>query len=256
MIHKVEVSSVNTSQLPVLKNSEMLILFEKIKNGSEYERASAREELINGNLKLVLSVIKNFSSRNENADDLFQIGCIGLIKAIDNFDTSLGVKFSTYAFPMIVGEIRRHLRDNNPIRVSRSLRDIAYKILQYKNENSESFDLDEIAEKIDVKREDLVLAMEAMQDTVSLSEPMYNDNGDAAYLSDYVSDETDYEAVILDRIALRKAYSSLGEREKKILLMRFFTDKTQTEIASEIGISQAQVSRLEKAAIKSLKDQL
>jgi len=157
---------------------------------------------------------------------------------------------------MIVGEIRRHLRDNNPIRVSRSLRDIAYKILQYKNENSESFDLDEIAEKIDVKREDLVLAMEAMQDTVSLSEPMYNDNGDAAYLSDYVSDETDYEAVILDRIALRKAYSSLGEREKKILLMRFFTDKTQTEIASEIGISQAQVSRLEKAAIKSLKDQL
>jgi len=234
----------------------MLILFEKIKNGSEYERASAREELINGNLKLVLSVIKNFSSRNENADDLFQIGCIGLIKAIDNFDTSLGVKFSTYAFPMIVGEIRRHLRDNNPIRVSRSLRDIAYKILQYKNENSESFDLDEIAEKIDVKREDLVLAMEAMQDTVSLSEPMYNDNGDAAYLSDYVSDETDYEAVILDRIALRKAYSSLGEREKKILLMRFFTDKTQTEIASEIGISQAQVSRLEKAAIKSLKDQL
>jgi len=256
LIHKVEVSSVNTSQLPVLKNSEMLILFEKIKNGSEYERASAREELINGNLKLVLSVIKNFSSRNENADDLFQIGCIGLIKAIDNFDTSLGVKFSTYAFPMIVGEIRRHLRDNNPIRVSRSLRDIAYKILQYKNENSESFDLDEIAEKIDVKREDLVLAMEAMQDTVSLSEPMYNDNGDAAYLSDYVSDETDYEAVILDRIALRKAYSSLGEREKKILLMRFFTDKTQTEIASEIGISQAQVSRLEKAAIKSLKDQL
>lgn len=252
--NKVEICGVDTSKLPVLKNSEMRVLFEQLQKGDK----SAREKLVNGNLRLVLSVIQRFNNRGEYVDDLFQVGCIGLMKSIDNFDLSQNVKFSTYAVPMIIGEIRRYLRDNNPIRVSRSLRDIAYKALQVrdnlmseKNREREPT-VQEIAEVLDVPKEDIVFALDAIQDPVSLFEPIYNDGGDPIYVVDQISDEKQKDAQWIEEIALKEAMVRLNDREKLILNMRFYQGKTQMEVAEEIGISQAQVSRLEKAAIQQM----
>ncbi|UOF89166.1 RNA polymerase sporulation sigma factor SigG [Fodinisporobacter ferrooxydans] len=247
--NKVEICGVNTAQLPVLTNAEMRELFVRIQQGD----LSAREKLVNGNLRLVLSVIQRFNNRGEYVDDLFQVGCIGLMKAIDNFDLSQNVKFSTYAVPMIIGEIRRYLRDNNPIRVSRSLRDIAYKALQVRdsltNQNLREPSIVEISEAMEVPKEDVVFALDAIQDPVSLFEPIYHDGGDPIYVMDQISDENNQDISWVEEIAIREALQKLNEREKKILAMRFFEGKTQMEVADEIGISQAQVSRLEKAAI-------
>lgn len=252
MINKVEICGVNTAKLPVLKNPEMRKLFASMQSG-DY---SARQKLINGNLRLVLSVIQRFNNRGECVDDLFQVGCIGLMKAIDNFDLGQNVKFSTYAVPMIIGEIRRYLRDNNPIRVSRSLRDIAYKALQIRddliNKNSREPSLSEIAKALDVKREEIVFALDAIQEPVSLFEPIYHDGGDPIFVMDQVSDSKQSDGVWLEEIALREALRRLNTREQSILNLRFFSGKTQMEVADEIGISQAQVSRLEKAALKNL----
>ncbi|UOE92918.1 MULTISPECIES: RNA polymerase sporulation sigma factor SigG [Bacillaceae] len=252
--NKVEICGVDTSKLPVLKNAEMRELFEKLQSGD----ISARETLVNGNLRLVLSVIQRFNNRGEYVDDLFQVGCIGLMKSIDNFDLSQNVKFSTYAVPMIIGEIRRYLRDNNPIRVSRSLRDIAYKALQVrdqlmaqKNREREPTVV-EISKVLDVPKEDVVFALDAIQDPVSLFEPIYNDGGDPIYVMDQISDEKNKDVNWVEEIALREAMVRLNDREKMILNMRFFQGKTQMEVADEIGISQAQVSRLEKAAIQQM----
>ncbi|HCX78581.1 MAG TPA: RNA polymerase sporulation sigma factor SigG [Firmicutes bacterium] len=253
MINKVEICGVNTAKLPVLKNPQMRILFTAMQSG-DYP---ARQELINGNLRLVLSVIQRFNNRGECVDDLFQVGCIGLIKAIDNFDLSHNVKFSTYAVPMIIGEIRRYLRDNNPIRISRSLRDVAYKALQVRDElvykNSREPSLSEIAQALDVKREEVVFALDAIQEPVSLFEPIYHDGGDPIYVMDQIGDGRQSDKVWLEEIALNEAMHRLNEREKSILHLRFFDGKTQMEVADEIGISQAQVSRLEKAALKNLR---
>lgn len=247
--NKVEICGVNTSQLPVLTNAEMRELFTKLQGG---ERA-AREKLVNGNLRLVLSVIQRFNNRGEYVDDLFQVGCIGLMKAIDNFDLSQNVKFSTYAVPMIIGEIRRYLRDNNPIRVSRSLRDIAYRALQVRDSlTSETLrepTISEISSAMQVAREEVVFALDAIQDPVSLFEPIYHDGGDPIYVMDQISDEKNQDASWIEEIAVKEAMRRLTDREKRILSMRFFEGKTQMEVADEIGISQAQVSRLEKAAI-------
>lgn len=252
-INKVEICGVNTSELPVLTNKEMLKLFDRIKQG-DY---TAREEFIRGNLRLVLSVIQRFNNRGEHVDDLFQVGCIGLIKAIDNFDLSHNVKFSTYAVPMIIGEIRRYLRDNNSIRVSRSLRDTAYKALQIRdqliNKNSKEPVISEIAEQLNLQREDVVFALDAIQDPVSLFEPIYHDSGDAIYVMDQVSDEKSEDETWIDGIAIREAMRKLNDREKLILTLRFFDGRTQMEVAEEIGISQAQVSRLEKTAVKHMR---
>ncbi len=251
--NKVEICGVDTSSLPVLSHKEMRELFVYIKNGD----VAARTKFIQGNLRLVLSVIKRFSNRGENADDLFQVGCIGLIKAIDNFDLSHNVRFSTYAVPMIIGEIRRYLRDNNAIRVSRSLRDIAYKALQIRerlsNENDKEPTIDEIAKEMDVPRENIVFALDAIQDPVSLFDPIYNDGGDAIYIMDQVKDTKQDDDKWIKEIAVREAMGRLAGREKKILYMRFFQGRTQMEVADEIGISQAQVSRLEKAALKRMR---
>ncbi|PSL50763.1 RNA polymerase sigma (RpsG/SigG) subunit [Salsuginibacillus halophilus] len=252
--NKVEICGVDTSKLPVLKNEEMRELFREFQNGSE----AAREELVNGNLRLVLSVIQRFNNRGENVDDLFQIGCIGLMKSIDNFDLSQNVKFSTYAVPMIIGEIRRYLRDNNPIRVSRSLRDTAYKALQAKEKlmadriKDREPTVQEIAAEIAIPKEDIVFALDAIQDPVSLFEPIYNDGGDPIYVMDQVSDDNESDSTWLDQLALQEAMHRLDEREKHIVNMRFFQGKTQMEVAEEIGISQAQVSRLEKGAIQQM----
>ncbi|KEO80928.1 RNA polymerase sporulation sigma factor SigG [Tumebacillus flagellatus] len=247
--NKVEICGVNTAQLPVLTNAVMRELFVALQAGE----LSAREKLVNGNLRLVLSVIQRFNNRGEYVDDLFQVGCIGLMKAIDNFDLSQNVKFSTYAVPMIVGEIRRYLRDNNPIRVSRSLRDIAYKALQVRdsltNQNLREPSIVEISEAMDVPKEDVVFALDAIQDPVSLFEPIYHDGGDPIYVMDQLSDEKDHDNLWVEEISIREALTKLNDREKRILSMRFFEGKTQMEVAEEIGISQAQVSRLEKAAI-------
>lgn len=249
MINKVEISNVNTSKLPVLSNEEKKELFEKIKQGDE----NARQTFINGNLKLVLSVVKKFTNRGENPDDLFQVGCIGLIKAIDNFDLSQNVLFSTYAVPMIIGEIRRHLRDNNPIRVSRSLRDIAYKALQAKEklttQNSKEPTIDEIAKEIGVPKEEITYALDAIQEPVSLYEPVYNDGTDSLYIMDQVKDNKNIDENWIEDISIGEAMKKLNDREKTILTKRFFDGKTQMEVAEEIGISQAQVSRLEKTAL-------
>ncbi len=246
---KVEICGVNTSQLPVLTNTEMRQLFSQMQSGETF----AREKLINGNLRLVLSVIQRFNNRGEYVDDLFQVGCIGLMKAIDNFDLSQNVKFSTYAVPMIIGEIRRYLRDNNPIRVSRSLRDIAYRALQVRdrltNQNLREPTVAEISKEMEVTREDVVLALDAIQDPVSLFEPIYHDGGDPIFVMDQISDEKNQDLSWVEEIAIKEAMRRLSEREKRILSMRFFEGKTQMEVADEIGISQAQVSRLEKAAI-------
>lgn len=250
--NKVEICGVDTSKLPVLKNEEMRLLFKEMQAGD----ITAREKLVNGNLRLVLSVIQRFNNRGEFVDDLFQVGCIGLMKSIDNFDLGQNVKFSTYAVPMIIGEIRRYLRDNNPIRVSRSLRDIAYKALQVReklmSETSKEPTAEEIAKVLDVSHEEIVFALDAIQDPVSLFEPIYNDGGDPIYVMDQLSDERNKDVQWIEEIALKEGMRRLNEREKLILRKRFFQGKTQMEVAEEIGISQAQVSRLEKAAIKQM----
>ncbi len=249
---KVEICGVNTSELPVLKEKQKMELLRRARNGDN----NARDELISGNLKLVLSVIQRFSNRGENPDDLFQIGCIGLIKAIDNFDLSLDVRFSTYAVPMIIGEIRRFLRDNSSLRISRSLKDTAYRAMQVKEEliakNGKEPTIDEIAKRMEMPREDVVLALESIVDPVSLYEPVYSDGSDTIYVMDQVGDKNE-ESNWLDEMMLKDAIKNLPSREKKILRLRFFDGKTQMEVANEIGISQAQVSRLEKAAIDTIK---
>ena len=253
---KVEICGVNTAKLPVLNDKEKEALFARIKEGDE----SAKEEYIKGNLRLVLSVIKRFSNSNENPDDLFQIGCIGLIKAINNFNTELDVKFSTYAVPMIIGEIRRYMRDNNTIRVSRSLRDTAYKAIyakeNYVKRNLKEPTVQEIAEEIGISKEDIVFALDAIQTPMSLQEPVYNDGGDALYVMDQLSDKKNKEEKWVEDLALEAAMEHLGEREKYIIELRFFEGKTQMEVAKEIKISQAQVSRLEKNALRTMKQYL
>ena len=250
--NKVEICGVNTSKLKVLTEKEKTELLKRVREGDK----KAREELINGNLRLVLSVIQRFTNRGENLDDLFQVGCIGLMKAIDHFDVTQGVRFSTYGVPMIIGEIRRYLRDNNSVRVSRSMRDTAYKAMQVKEEltskNGKEPTVEEIAKKLDMKREDVVLALEAIVEPVSLYEPVFSDGGDTIYVMDQVGDNND-DSNWLDEIALKQAINDLSDREKKILSMRFFQGKTQMEVAAEIGISQAQVSRLEKGALDKVK---
>ncbi|NLG80787.1 MAG: RNA polymerase sporulation sigma factor SigG [Firmicutes bacterium] len=253
MANKVEICGVNTSKLPVLSNQKMRELLDLVRRGDK----EARDKLIYGNLRLVLSVIQRFNNRGEYVDDLFQVGCIGLMKAIDNFDLSQNVKFSTYAVPMIVGEIRRYLRDNNPIRVSRSLRDVAYKALQVRDalvsRNSKEPSITEIADELKLPREEVVYALDAIQDPVSLFEPIYHDGGDPIYVMDQVSDEKNQDSTWLEGISIREAMEKLSERERLILKLRFFEGKTQMEVAEEIGISQAQVSRLEKAALKHMR---
>jgi len=255
MYNKVEICGVNTATLKVLPEAEKMRLLRAMREGD----AKAREELITGNLRLVLSVIQRFTQRGENLDDLFQVGCIGLIKAIDNFDISQNVRFSTYAVPMIVGEIRRYLRDNNAIRISRSMRDTAYRAMQAKeqltNENLREPTVEEIAARLDIPREDVVLALEAIVEPVSLYEPVYSDGGDTIYVMDQVGDRND-DSTWLDELALKEAIRGLGEREKRILNLRFFKGMTQIEVSAEIGISQAQVSRLEKGALNRIKSQL
>lgn len=250
---KVEICGVNTSRLPVLKNEETRELLERARSGD----FAAREKLIGGNLRLVLSVIQKFANRGENLDDLFQVGCIGLIKAIDNFDTSQGVRFSTYGVPMIAGEIRRYLRDNSSVRVSRSMRDLAYKALQAREkltaESERTPTVDEIAKAVGAKRSDVVFALDAIADPVSLSEPAYQDSEDSVPVMEQLRDTRDTPESWLERLALTDAIASLGEREKRILALRYYQGKTQTEVAREIHISQAQVSRLEKNALDSIK---
>lgn len=253
MLNKVEICGVNTSKLPVLTNDEKLALFKRIKDGDK----NAREKFVQGNLRLVLSVIQKFSNRGENADDLFQVGCIGLMKSIDNFDLSQNVKFSTYAVPMIIGEIRRYLRDNNSIRVSRSIRDTAYKALGVKErltaKNETEPTIDQIAKELALDKEDVVFALDAIQEPVSLYEPIYNDGTDAIFVMDKLSDDKNIDENWLEEISLKEAMKKLNEREKLILTLRFYKGRTQMEVAKELGISQAQVSRLEKTALKSMK---
>lgn len=253
--NKVEICGVNTAKLKVLSESEKMELLKKAHAGD----TAARDELVRGNLKLVLSVIKRFTNRGENLDDLFQVGCIGLIKAIDNFDVNQNVRFSTYGVPMIIGEIRRYLRDNNAVRVSRSLRDTAYKAMQVREQltakKGEEPTIEEIAKELEMKREDVVLALEAIVEPVSLYEPVYSDGGDTIYVMDQIGDNND-DNNWLNEIALKEAMNNLNDREKLILSLRFFKGKTQMEVASRIGISQAQVSRLEKAALDRIKSQI
>lgn len=255
-LNKVEICGVNTSTLPLLKEDEKEALFEKIKLGDE----EAKEEYIKGNLRLVLSVIKRFSSSNENPDDLFQIGCIGLIKAINNFNTELNVKFSTYAVPMIIGEIRRYMRDNNSIRVSRSLRDTAYKAIYaregYMKNHLKEPTIEEISKEIGISKEDIAQALDAIQIPMSLQEPVYTDGGDTLYVMDQLSDKKNKEETWVEELSLEAAMDKLGEREKNIIKMRFFEGRTQMEIAEDIHISQAQVSRLEKNALKIMRQYL
>ncbi|AKN29392.1 sporulation sigma factor SigG [Clostridium carboxidivorans P7] len=253
IINKVEICGVNTAKLPVLKEKEMKELLLSMRNGD----VSCREKFIKSNLRLVLSVIQRFNNRGENVDDLFQVGCIGLIKSIDNFDLSQNVKFSTYAVPMIIGEIRRYLRDNNSIRVSRSLRDIAYRALQVRDrlisENNKEPTVSQIAKELKVPREEVVFALDAIQDPVSLFEPIYHDGGDAIYVMDQISDNKNMDDSWLENIAIKEAMKKLNDREKLILNLRFFDGRTQMEVADEIGISQAQVSRLEKTALRHMR---
>ena len=253
---KVEICGVNTAKLKVLKNEEMVELLERIRQGD----MEAREKMIAGNLRLVLSVIQRFAGRGENVDDLFQVGCIGLIKAIDNFDIDQQVKFSTYGVPMIIGEVRRYLRDNSALRVSRSLRDTAYKVLQakekYMAEHQKEPTIEELARLLELRREDIVMAMDAVTDPVSLYEPVYSDGGDTVCVMDQVKDAKNTDESWLEHIALKEAIAKLGERERHILALRFFQGKTQMEVSAEVGISQAQVSRLEKNAINQIKKSL
>lgn len=255
-LNKVEICGVNTSKLPILTNEEKDALFKRIHDGDQ----EARELYIKGNLRLVLSVIKRFSNSNENADDLFQIGCIGLIKAIDNFNIALNVKFSTYAVPMIIGEIRRYLRDNNSIRVSRSLRDTAYQAIfakeNYMKRNLREPTITEIAAEVGINKEDIVYALDAIQSPMSLYEPVYSEGGDTLYVMDQISDKKNKEENWVQDLSLQEAMKRLNERENYIVQLRFFEGKTQMEVAREIGISQAQVSRLEKSALKNMKNYL
>jgi len=254
--HKVEISGVNTANIKVLTSEEMDTLFKKMQEGDPF----AREELVNGNLKLVLSILKKFSKKNENMDDLFQIGCIGLLKAIDNFDLSYGVKFSTYCVPMIQGEVRRYLRDNNSIRVSRSLKDLAYKALKTKDEltleNGIEPTIDELAKKLEVTTFELTHALDSMRDPVSIFEPIYSDGGDTIYLFDQIEDKNVKNNDLDIKLSINDAINNLNEREQYILDQRFVIGKTQMEIANELGISQAQISRIEKSAIDNLKSTL
>ena len=253
---KVEIAGVNTAKLKVLKNDETMELLRRTKEGDQ----EARRQLIEGNVRLVLSVIQRFSGRGENADDLFQVGCVGLIKAIDNFDISQPVRFSTYGVPMIIGEIRRYLRDNSAIRVSRSMRDTAYRVLQVRDrflaENQREPTVEQIAKELDIPREDVVFAMDAIVDPVSLYEPVYSDGGDAICVMDQVRDTKNTDEDWTDRIALKEAMKRLDSRERRILSLRFYEGKTQMEVSAEVGISQAQVSRLEKGAINTIKKNL
>lgn len=254
--HKVEISGVNTANIKVLTTEEMNELFKKVKNGD----TKAREELVNGNLKLVLSILKKFSKHIDNMDDLFQIGCIGLLKAIDNFDLSYGVKFSTYCVPMIQGEVKRYLRDNNSIRVSRSVKDLAYKALKLKEEltmedNSEPT-TERLAELLEVEPYNIVNALESMRDPISIFEPIYNDGGDTIYLFDQIEDRKTDNSNIDTKMSVREAISNLSRREQLVLEERFVIGKTQMEISEELGISQAQVSRIEKGIIDSLREKL
>lgn len=252
--NKVEICGIDTSSLKVLKEDKKLELIKKAHNGDK----NARDEMIQGNLKLVLSVIQRFSNRGEPLDDLFQVGCMGLIKAIDNFNTDLQVRFSTYAVPMIIGEVRRYLRDNNSVRVSRSLRDTAYKAIQVREKLSNELNreprVEEIAKELDMNKEDVVIALEAIVEPVSLYEPVYNEGGDAIYVMDQIGDKNTPDSW-MDEIMIKDSIKKLSQREKNILNLRFMLGKTQTEVAKEIGISQAQVSRLEKSALKRIKGQ-
>ena len=254
--NKVEICGVNTAKLKVLTETEKIELLKIMKSGTEKERKKAREDLVNGNLRLVLSVIQRFTNRGENLDDHFQVGCIGLIKAIDNFDINLNVRFSTYGVPMIIGEIRRYLRDNNSVRVSRSMRDIAYKAMQIKEkimaESDHEPSVEEVAKKLDIKKETLVIALESVVEPVSLYEPVFSDGNDTIYVMDQIGNKNE-DINWLDEIVLKESISKLNEREKKILTLRFLVGKTQMEVASEVGISQAQVSRLEKYAMDKIK---
>ena len=253
MINKVEICGVNTSKLPLLSKKEKDELFIKIKQGDE----EARNKFINGNLRLVLSVIQRFYGRGENADDLFQVGCVGLIKAIDNFDLSQNVQFSTYAVPMIIGEIKRYLRDNNSIRVSRSVRDLAYKAIQFKDkytrENGKEPTIEQIAKELKVEKEEIAFSFDAIQDPVSLQEPVYNDGTESIYIMDQVKDSKNTDELWAEKMTIMQAMSKLNDKEKMIVNKRFFDGRTQMEVAEEIGISQAQVSRLEKSAIEHIK---
>ncbi len=253
MLNKVEICGVNTSNLPLLSKEEKETLFVKIKAGDE----EARNTFINGNLRLVLSVIQRFYGRGENADDLFQVGCVGLIKAIDNFDLSQNVQFSTYAVPMIIGEVKRYLRDNNSIRVSRSVRDLAYKVIQFKErytkEHGKEPNIEEIAKELEVEKEDIAFSLDAIQDPVSLQEPIYNDGADSIYIMDQVKDSKNTDELWAEKITIKGAMEKLNEKERMIINKRFFDGRTQMEVAEEIGISQAQVSRLEKTAIQHIK---
>ncbi len=254
--NKVEICGVNTAKLKVLSDEEKRTLLKKTKDGDEH----ARQELIYGNLRLVLSIIQRFTNRKENMDDLFQVGCIGLVKAVDHFNIELDVKFSTYAVPMIIGEIRRYLRDNNSIRISRSVRDLAYRALQAREELIREKECDpsaeEIALRIGEKKEAVVRAMEAIIEPISLYEPVFSENGDSIYVMDQLSDANSSDEIWLENIVLREAMRRLSERERKIILLRYYRNKTQMEIAEEIGISQAQVSRLEKGALEHMRKQI
>ena len=251
--NKVEICGVNTSKLPILTSEQKKELFEKIQQGDQ----EARQQYIYGNLRLVLSVIQRFTNRGEQMDDLFQVGCIGLIKALDNFDVTQNVKFSTYAVPMIIGEIRRYLRDNNSIRVSRSIRDTAYKALQAKERLTVSLSrepkIEEIAKEMNLSKEEIVMALDAIQEPVSLFEPVFHDGGDTLYIMDQIKDDKNGDGLWIENISLSQAMNRLSEREKHILTLRFFEGKTQMEVSGEIGISQAQVSRLEKSALKHMR---
>ena len=253
MINKVEICGVNTAKLPVLSNEEKNALLMEIKEGNQ----EAREKFINGNLKLVLSVIKRFYGRGENLDDLFQIGCIGLIKAMDNFDLEQNVQFSTYAVPMIVGEIRRYLRDNNMVRVSRSVRDLAYKVLAIKEkalrEKQKELTVEEVAKELGVEKEEIAFCLDAIQEPMSLQEPVYGDDTENIYVEDQIRDKKNSDENWADDITIAETMKKLKEKERNIINKRFFEERTQMEVAEEIGISQAQVSRLEKSAIDHIK---
>lgn len=253
MFNKVEISGVNTSKLPILSKREKEELFIKIKQGDE----EARQEFIYGNLRLVLSVIQRFYGRGENADDLFQVGCVGLIKSIDNFDITQNVQFSTYAVPMIIGEIKRYLRDNNSIRVSRSIRDLAYKVLQYKEkylkENNKEPSIEEIAKELQVEKEEIAFSLDAIQDPISLQEQVYNDGAESIYIMDQVKDKKNTDELWAEKMTIMQALKKLNSKERDIINRRFFEGRTQMEVAEELGISQAQVSRLEKNAIDRIK---
>lgn len=254
--HKVEICGVNTANLKVLSNEEMIELFKRMKEGDKF----VKDDIVNGNLKLVLSILRKYNNRCDNMDDLFQVGCIGLIKAIDNFDMSFDVKFSTYAVPMILGEVKRYIRDNSSIRIARSIKDTAYHALKVKeeltNELNREPSIKEISEKLDISEYEVSLALDSMRDVISISEPIYNDGGDTIYLIDQIEDKNSKMKAIDDKVALNNAIDKLKGKEKYIIVERYITGKTQMELAEEIGISQAQISRIEKSALKNIKNNI